>query len=380
MSTVKTLNFKVNGLNTYQQYKFNFTNKGGNWPVKVSPLSGIFYPSGLKTYVYFCANTGECPPSDAGVIFNSPSSSFTVPGLSLDKKSLYTILELSVSEIDTNQVLQTYPCIVECDECIPTLSVVVNDINLTATTGPSVSIVSDITGLVPNQVYNYRFQGEGGTWPVAIKPVSGTIISSTDKSTINALVSVCKPGALCNLNDASVLNKSLIDNVISPKYSLVSLSLDAVDPVNSNFQNSAQSSFAVSCKDCFSNLSVGFAESPVLTLNNTNNNCCSGTRLMLINISGLQPYETYNWSISSDSNKIAFSPNAGTIVESNQGSKTIRSFMTTALNRDTPIDMAEYGFSTITLSKVAAANEVVSSPAVKDTILIRCQSAGNCPT
>ena len=44
MSTIKIIDLAVSGLDPHTKYKFAFENKGGNWPIRVSPLSGVFYP------------------------------------------------------------------------------------------------------------------------------------------------------------------------------------------------------------------------------------------------------------------------------------------------------------------------------------------------
>ena len=45
MSTIKTIEIQVSGLDPANKYRFKFNNKGGYWPVRVSPVSGIFYPN-----------------------------------------------------------------------------------------------------------------------------------------------------------------------------------------------------------------------------------------------------------------------------------------------------------------------------------------------
>ena len=47
MSNIKSIGIKVSGLSPLETYNYRFTNKGGNWPVKVSPISGVFRPNSL---------------------------------------------------------------------------------------------------------------------------------------------------------------------------------------------------------------------------------------------------------------------------------------------------------------------------------------------
>lgn len=288
MSTIKTLNVKVNGLHSNKKYRFDFANKGGNWPVRVSPLSGVFYPSGIKTYVYFCSTTGECPANDPSVFFNTPATDPAIPGLALDNKSLYSVLELSIKEFDCDEIIYTYPCIVECDECIPKLSITTSAISLGYSDGTETTFSSSVEGLVPNQTYKYTFSGVGGNWPVQIIPRSGIIQTSDTSYTINGLASICQTTGVCSSGNSNVLNYTTIPNNSDLLYSMVELSVEPVDIMNSNFQMSAASAFAIQCEDCMRRLSVS-AVTPIEAT--TSPNSVTATLINTI------PGRTYSYSI-----------------------------------------------------------------------------------
>jgi hypothetical protein len=254
MSTIKTLDVKVNGLPADQKYRFSFSNKGGNWPVRVSPLSGVFYPNSVKTYVYFCSTTGECPESDPNVFYNVPVSDPAIAGLDLDHKSLYSVLQLVVTEFDCDEVVYTYPCIVECDECIPKLSFNTDNISMTAADGLSKILNINIEGIIPNQSYSYQLDGAGGSWPVKITPRSGVIKTSETSYNVQALLEVCPSTGVCPSGHSSVLNYTTVPNNTSLLYSLVSMTVDPIDTFNTNYQSSSQSSFSVECDDCIPKL------------------------------------------------------------------------------------------------------------------------------
>lgn len=307
MSTIKTIDVKVNGLHPNKKYRFNFANKGGNWPVRVSPLSGVFYPSSVKTYVYFCSTTGECPPSDANVFFNTPATDISIPGLALDNRSLYSVLQLSISEFDCDDVVYTHPCIVECDECIPKLAVTTNSVALGAADGPETPFSSSVDGLVPNQTYKYEFSGVGGNWPVKIIPRSGVIKTSDTSYAINGLLSVCQSTGVCPSGNANVLNYTSIPNSADLLYSMVELSVEPVDTINSNFQATTTSAFAVQCDDCIHRLNINTP---------TSVNLSSSTTSVTANLINTIPGRTYSYTVQPvDANwPVLVHPYSGTVL------------------------------------------------------------------
>lgn len=329
MSTIKTLDVKVSGLYPNKKYRFNFTNKGGNWPVRVSPLSGIAYPNSVKTYVYFCSTTGECPSSDPNVFFNTPTIDPSTPGLALDNKSLYSILELSVKEFDCDTVVITHPCIVECDECIPQLNISADSISLETPDSSESTFSCQVDGLVPNQLYKYQFSGLESNWPIKIIPRSGVIQTSNSSYNINGLVSVCESSTMCPSGSPNVLNYTTSSDS-DLLYSLIELSVEPIDTINSNFQASSKSTFSVLCKGCLpmNQLDINFSGAPLLNLSDC---ACSGSRLVSVSVTGARPYDTYNYVFSSSTNNITFTPSSGTTIFSNAGSGDMMTIMNLAL-------------------------------------------------
>jgi len=320
MSTIKTLDVKVNGLDPNQKYRFNFSNKGGNWPVRVSPLSGVFYPNTIKTYVYFCSTTGECPESDPNVFYNTPATDLAIPGLDLDHKSLYSVLQLSVSEFDCDEIIYTHPCIVECDECVPKLSIVSDNITLGAADGVSKILNISLNGLIPNQSYTYQFDGAGGSWPIKITPRSGVIKPSESSYSLQGLLEVCPSSGVCPSGHPSVLNYNTIPNSTSLLYSLVSVSVDPVDTFNTNYQASAQSSFAVECDECIPKLTVMSPKSLDFSQGIT-------TDTFDVILGNLVPNKEYSFSIQgTEANwPILIQPSSGTVSStSNSATLTMR--------------------------------------------------------
>lgn len=294
MSTIKTLNVKVNGLNPSQKYRFNLTNAGGNWPVRVSPLSGVFYPDHVKSYVYFCSTTGECPQNDPSVFYNTPASDLTIPGLAVDTMSLYSVLQLSVTEFDCDDVIFTHPCVVECDECIPNLDIQVNSLNLDANGGYSSVVNANINGMIPNQQYKYEFSGAGGSWPVKIIPRTGVISSSTSQSVVSSLLTVCSSTGVCPSGDPNVLNAVSKYNVSDRLYSLIELSLDPLDTPNTNYQSKTKNLFSVQCDDCLQDVGVINQQGPEISITSSDQNPFELSSL----VTDLIPGEIYRYTVN----------------------------------------------------------------------------------
>jgi hypothetical protein len=274
MSTIKTIDIAVSGLNPNQRYNFEFLNKGGNWPVKVSPLSGVFYPKSVKTYVYFCSNTGECPSSDPAVFYNIPSTNLTNAGLDLENKSLYSVLELKISDFNTRETVYTYPCVVECDECNPKLSMEFNDnmgnLVLSSDDGNSKPFSVTFLGLIPNQSYSYVLNGGGGNWPLKLTPRSGVIQTWSTDYKVEGLLSFCPSTGACPEADTSVINYVNFENrrYSQDPYSIINVSLT---PSVEDLQKTVRGSFSVTCSDCIPSVQI---ESPsfVHVLENNDNN------------------------------------------------------------------------------------------------------------
>lgn len=312
MSTIQSINVQVSGFDPDTKYNFIFKNTGGNWPVRVSPLSGVFFPTSVKTYVYFCSNSGECPESDPNVFYNIPQNSLTTPGLDLNNKSLYTVLDLEIRDNTSNELLHTHPCVIQCDQCIPSLSLSFNngdgDLSLTSNDGNSKTFNVKCLGLIPNQEYTYVLNGGGGNWPLKITPRSGIITTSSSDYTINGLLSFCPSTGACPSTDPSIINYQNIQNrrFSEDPYSIIDVSLI---PKDSTFQNKVVGSFAATCLDCIPAIQILSPNFVNIGTNHTDNE-------FEVTINNLVVGEQYNYSFSGiDANwPLILSPQSGSIV------------------------------------------------------------------
>lgn len=318
MSTIKSIDVQVSGFDPDTKYNFIFKNKGGNWPVRVSPLSGVFFPKSVKTYVYFCSNSGECPESDPNVFYNVPENNLSTPGLDLDHKSLYTVLDLEIRDNSSNELLHAHPCIIECDQCIPSLSLAFNngdgDITLTKDDGSSKIFNIKCEGLIPNQEYIYTLNGGGGNWPLKITPRSGVITTTSSNFTINGLLSFCPATGACPSTDPAIINYQNIENrrFSEDPYSIVNVSLVP----NNTFQNKIVGSFAATCSDCIPAIQILSPNFINIGDNHENNE-------FEITINNLVIGEQYNYSFNGlDGNwPLILSPQSGSIIATAESMK-----------------------------------------------------------
>jgi hypothetical protein len=319
MSTIQAINVQVSGFDPNTKYKFIFKNNGGNWPVRVSPLSGVFFPNSVKSYIYFCSNSGECPESDPNVFYNVPENSLTAPGLDLDNKSLYTILDLEIRDNNSDELLYTHPCVMQCDQCIPSLSLSFNngngDLSLTKDDGNSKTFNVKCDGLIPNQEYTYVLNGGGGNWPLKITPRSGIITTSSSDFTINGLLSFCPSTGACPSTDPSIINYQNIENrrFSEDPYSIVNVSLV---PNDDTFQNKIAGSFSATCLDCIPAIQILSPNFINIGSNNSNNE-------FEVTVNNLVIGERYNYSFAGlDGNwPLILSPQSGSVVATSDSMK-----------------------------------------------------------
>jgi hypothetical protein len=257
MSNVKSIEIKVSGLSPLDTYNYTFSNKGGNWPVKLSPLSGSFQPNsidniyGIKSYVEFCATTGLCPSGAANVLYNAPYIDNN-PGVSVDRTTLYSVIGLSLVSTSTSSKILDTQTLIECDNCLPNISLTAEEnIMLDAVTSNTKQISTSVNGLIPNQLYTYVFTSIDSNWPIKITPVSGSIRPSSDSANIKSLVTLCASSGDCS-NGLSFVPTQNCDPGQTP-FSAIKLT---VSSANSSLQAPVSADFTVSCDNCIPKLSL----------------------------------------------------------------------------------------------------------------------------
>jgi len=206
---------KIENLQPYEEYKYEFKTVNANWPVSINSISGVIKPStgqaSIESSIGFCPSTGNC---DTNVM------PFTLPEActlsSSDNKSI--TMQLSVSPLSYNgaEVLSNQFTI-ECEDCLPKPFIAIS--------GKSPAIVVEPTSddadpasygfelvtrnLELDKEYSYRIEVLRSEWPfVFTTPTSGTINikSSTDKPLLDGQLFFCPATGLCPPNQNGVAN------------------------------------------------------------------------------------------------------------------------------------------------------------------------------
>jgi hypothetical protein len=310
MSTIKLIDVSVDGLDDKEQYNFIFNNRGGNWPVKIMPRSGVFYPPQLNSYAYFCPSAASCSPSDPSVFYNIPTTNLKQTTLSVDNTTLYTVLDLVITNSNNNNVVYSRSCLVECDTCLPNIDISAPDVTLNASTKNANNIPITISGLIPNQEYTYKFEGIDGNWPISILPSSGTIQSTKETYILSSLASFCNSSDNCQKSQSDILKYQQSNQCYAGDelYGKIKLTITPIDI--SALQTKTQTSFSIVCDNCLTKPTVSLPNSVTLTSSTTSKTTVSAT------LSNLKAGEKYSYRFfTSDANwPIVLYPNSGVIV------------------------------------------------------------------
>ena len=180
----------------------------------------------------------------------------SLPGIDAGSESLYSVLGLSIKEKSTNDVVFTYPCSVECLDCVPKLGLSVDPIMLDTDTGSSTTFSTKAFGLIPNQLYSYEFKTVDGNWPLNVVPQSGYIQTPNNEYEIKSLISICRTRALCGNGGVGISGfpeelETCYNN--QELYSLLEVNLSSI---NTTYQTPTKGSIPVVCDDCINKLSA----------------------------------------------------------------------------------------------------------------------------
>lgn len=171
---------------------------------------------------------------------------------------------------------------------------------------PNIDVNTQLSGLLPFEKYDYVFEGMGGNWPCVITPVSGTIRPYGDVLNLDAVVHFCTTKESCPSGTLGLLPYSTGICDPSPNlYTTIRLSLKP-ETLAYNLYSDIKT---ISCENCFGQPVITTPQSVTLTAAQGNE------YVMNTNIVGLQPNQTYTYSIRSlDANwPVKVNPVSGTI-------------------------------------------------------------------
>lgn len=323
----------LSGLQPNSTYDYVINGLGGNWPaVMITPMSGSFRPHD-ETYkldhkLMFCPATNLCPSSTRGYLTYTSGQCFTMNDLSTSLELKITPKSCNNEQFYSNQIT------VYCKDCLPKPTMdTPNKIVLLPTDKNVTDFNTVITGLIPNQTYNYRFTNINSTWPTVVVPFTGQFTSTDDNYTLNTRVFFCPTTGLCPSSStsglmtpysmystSSKLRRELAENLITTniKLNLVNVSCDSSTTYSSE-------PITLQCIYCIPDVQYPNVEFSSSSLTLTTG-CCTGTYPLLVNMNNLYPGDKYNYSFTSSTSNITFYPRSGTIsfgVGSNQSLNAI---------------------------------------------------------
>lgn len=268
MSNVKQIGINLSNLSPSDSYVYTFTNRGGNWPLKLSTISGVIRSSTpthvIKSYVEFCPTVDACDPNDPNVFYNQPLEDNS-GRVNADITNLYGVVGITVTSQNDNNIIVSHDTLVECDNCLPTLSITAPTY-IFMTLSNSESATFTFNGLIPNQEYLYDFSIVDSNWPVKMSPHTGVIKSATSSYTFQSRATLCANALDCE--DALPYNGTLNCDAGQTPFASLKLTLN---PVVNSYQQSTSKEFTISCKNCFNQPTVQF-NNPSITLNKDSKN------------------------------------------------------------------------------------------------------------
>lgn len=223
---------RIDNLQPYEEYRYEFKGIDANWPVLVSPQSGIIKPSSssgtINAQVSFCIHSSGCGNH---VLAYNPENDFEVN----NPDHHYTTLALSISpQSYTGQETLSDQFSVHCDNCLPKPSIaivgnptLVSSQSFVALTGSvpsgsgssstqqfykipqplsanniaSFDFTLNIDSLLPNTQYEYKVESLDAEWPTLfIGQCSGVLdikSSSTPIPPIPSKLVFCHTTGIC---------------------------------------------------------------------------------------------------------------------------------------------------------------------------------------
>ena len=111
---------RVFGLTPNKNYAYEFVSLDANWPVFMSPMSGVLQSSATESFVnsqiFFCSSSGLCPNGTKGVLSYSMDSDTQTKKY---RYSPYATLQMIVhSEACSNDQYFSDTFTIYCDDCL----------------------------------------------------------------------------------------------------------------------------------------------------------------------------------------------------------------------------------------------------------------------
>lgn len=283
------LKFKVDGLQPFEDYDYTINCDAANWPVSISPISGVIKPSQtdepleLSSVVHFIKSTGTCG-DQTNIATNSLDCA------DINSNNLYAVVNLEITpQSNTVDSVKGDNITIRCKDCIPRLTVQLPDIGIlssinstassttnsdaatqqyTALSGTPASGTS-VSGIVENLApvsgdnrffsykaniqnietkkrYTYEYRSLEGNWPARLStPMSGSLSSLNPETVLNSSINFCLSTGLCPENGALSYNLASGPD-LSNLFTTVELVISSEDGTETAVSNP----FTVYCQDC----------------------------------------------------------------------------------------------------------------------------------
>lgn len=230
--------FNLENLRPYDSYVYEIGSIGANWPVDVTPVSGLIKPAtpsgSIEINALFCPSTGVCGS-------NILEYSLSNDCLLKNPNTLYATIQLKVRPVSSDLEIYSDHYSLFCEDCLPPKpsclikSVSSNDIENEATINEAdfednpyhefKIEIQEQDALVTDKNYSYSIESLSAEWPVIfISPTGGiATISKGQNSTVfvNKLY-FCPSTGLCPPGSPGVPDYSI------PSYPKFLLGEDAV--------------------------------------------------------------------------------------------------------------------------------------------------------
>lgn len=308
----------LSGLQPNSTYDYTVQALGGNWPaVMLTPMSGSFRPH-QETYnldhkIMFCPSTSSCPSSTRGYLNYTTGQCFTSDNLSTSLEVKITPRACNNEQFFTNQLT------VYCKDCLP--KPIINTPNKIVLSSPNTNYTdfdTVISGLIPNQTYNYRYTNINSTWPTVVVPFTGNFTAVDSVYTLNTRVFFCPNTGLCPSSTSGLMTPysmysttSNLRRELAEDLMTTNIKFNLVNTCDASTTYSSEP-ITLKCNDCLPTLKYPDVEFSSSSLTLTTG-CCTGTYPLLVNMNNIYPGDRYSYSFSSSTNNITFYPRTGIV-------------------------------------------------------------------
>lgn len=200
-------------LQPYEEYKYEFKPVSSNWPLSISPISGVLKPSknsgSIESSIIFCPTTGSCGANT--IDYTLDNSCFTYGTTKYTSTMRLSIEPISYvgSEVYSDQFT------ISCNDCLPKPEIIMVGLSPknvietdTSTTTPSYSFYINGSNLNPEETYTFAVEVLSAEWPIVFTaPTGGTLKQSTPRADLKFYF--CPTTGLCPPGDPGVPGYSI---------------------------------------------------------------------------------------------------------------------------------------------------------------------------